>query len=165
MSKRIVLLQALTASIANLSLLVEGIDQKVFGHRADSEDWSVADVVNHLIAVEAQYLRRLQRVLVEERPFLPAIHPDRTTHNLEASAAELLAQFKDARQATLAFLRDMVDDGWGNTAVHETQGDVTFHFLVQYLVEHDGEHLNQIIEIRQQLKAAPGRKAQPAISK
>lgn len=144
MSKRIVLLQALASSLSNLMVMVDDVDPQAFRQRVASDAWAMADVLSHLIAVEAQYLRRLQRVLVEERPFLPAIFPDPTTHNLQASAAELLAQFEEARQRTLAFLTDVADAGWGRTAVHETQGEVTFHFLVQHLVEHDSEHLNQI---------------------
>jgi len=127
-----------------LILLVNDVDPQAFRQRAAMDAWAMVDVLSYLIVVEAQYLRRLQRVLVEERPFLPAIFPDPITHNLQASAAELLAHFEEARQRTLAFLTDVADDGWGRTAVHETQGEVTFHFLVQHLVEHDSEHLNQI---------------------
>lgn len=160
MSKRIILLQALAASLSHLKLLLQGIDDNVFSHRATSQDWSVADVLNHLVMVEAQYLHRLQRVLAEERPFLPAIFPDESSHNRHVS----LAEFAAARQKTLAFLQDVADEGWGRTAVHETQGEVTLQFLVQYLVDHDSQHLNQIAMIQQQLNAAPDRKAQPAIS-
>ena len=164
MSKRIVLLQALTASVFNLELLLQGMNRQAFGRRIGPDAWSMADGLSHLVAVEARYRHRLQRVLVEERPFLPLILPDPTTHNRQASPIDLLAQFEAARTETVAFLRDVAEDGWGRTAVHETQGEVTFQFLVQYLVDHDSEHLNQIAMIQQQLNAAPDRNAQPAIS-
>ncbi|MEJ2750434.1 MAG: DinB family protein [Anaerolineae bacterium] len=160
MSKRIVLLQALAAALSNLMLLLQDVDPQSFGLRPSPDMWSAADVLSHLLAVEAQYRQRLQRVLVEERPFLPLILPDETKHNLSVTPSEFAA----ARQQTLAFLRDVPEAGWGRTAVHETQGEVTFQFLVQYLVDHDSQHLNQIAMIQQQLNAAPDRKAQPAIS-
>jgi uncharacterized damage-inducible protein DinB len=99
LSKRIVLLQALAASISNLTLLLQGFDRKTLRHRPVSDAWSVADVLSHLVAVEEQYRRRLQRVLVEERPFLPRILPDETTPNLRLSVDEFAA----ARHETLAF--------------------------------------------------------------
>jgi uncharacterized damage-inducible protein DinB len=111
----------------------------------------LADVVCHLTAVERQYLRRLQRVLAEERPFLPAIHPNPTSHKLDTPPSELLMQFEAARAKTLALLQDVVEAGWERTAVHETQGEVTFHFLVQLLADHDNEHLNQFTAIQKQL--------------
>lgn len=140
------------------------IRPKVIRHKVVADSWSLADVMCHLIQVEQQYRQRLQCFLVEERPYLPAIHPDPTAHNLQASAADLLDQFEAARQKTLAFLKDVGGDVWVKTAVHETQGEVTFHYLVQYLVDHDSEHLNQIIDIQKRLNATPDRNAQPAIS-
>jgi uncharacterized damage-inducible protein DinB len=162
-SKRIVLLQALAATMSDLVRMLANIDRAVFYRQLSLHGWSMADVLSHLIRVETRYYQRLRRVLVEERPYLPAILPDPPTHNRPASPTELLAQFEAARLETLAFLRDMAEAGWGRTAVHETLGEVTFYFLVQYLVDHDSQHLNQIAMIQQQLNAAPDRKAQPAI--
>lgn len=164
MSKRITLFQALAATISSLTLMLRDVEPEIFGRKITADSWSLVGVLNHLIFVEQHYYPRLRRVLAEERPSLPRILPDPTTHNLQASPTELLAQFRAARQATLAFLRDVADDEWGRTAVHETQGEVTFHFLVQYLVDHDGEHLNQIAAIQKQLNVLPDRQAQPAIS-
>ncbi len=160
MSKRIVLLQALAATMSNLGRMLEDVDRDMFCRRLSPDGWSMADVLSHLISVEKRYYQRLRRVLVEERPFLPLILPDETKHNLLVTPSEFAA----ARQQTLAFLRDVPEAGWACTAVHEIQGEVTFQFLVQYLVDHDSQHLNQIAMIQQQLNAAPDRKAQPAIS-
>lgn len=151
MSKRIVLLQALAVTVSNLERLLPGFDGQTRGYRPQPGMWSVADVLSHLVTVETQYLRRLQRVLAEERPFLPAILPDETTHNLFVS----LDDFAVARQATLVLLREVAEVGWARTAVHETQGEVTFQALVQFLVDHDSEHLNQIAAIQQQLTTRP----------
>ncbi len=150
--------------MSNLGRMLADVDRDMFHRRLSPDVWSMADVLRHLINVETRYYQRLRRVLVEERPYLPAILPDPTTYNRQVSPTELLAQFEAARLETLAFLRDVADEGWGRTAVHETQGEVTFQFLVQYLVDHDSQHLNQIAMIQQQLNAAPDRNAQPAIS-
>jgi uncharacterized damage-inducible protein DinB len=155
LSKRIVLLQGLTAAITNLLSLLADVDPMDFCQRTASSEWSLADVVCHLTAVERQYLRRLQRVLAEERPFLPAIHPNPTSHKLDTPPSELLMQFEAARAKTLALLQNVAEEGWERTAVHETHGEVTFQALVQFLVDHDGEHLNQIAAILQEHKPLP----------
>ena len=59
-----------------------------------------------------------------------------------------------------AFLKGVTPADWARTAVHETQGEVSFQFLVQYLIDHDNAHLNQIVYIQQQLNAVPARQVQ-----
>lgn len=112
---------------------------------------SVADVLGHMTVVEGHYLRGLELILLEERPFLPAILLDDTPHDTQTA----LDAFVAARQETLAFLHDVAESAWQRTAVHETHGEVTFQALVQFLVDHDGEHLNQIAAILQEHKPLP----------
>ena len=159
------LFQGLTVTISNLTSMLRDIEPEIFWQTVSTDSWSLADVLCHLIDVEQRYRRRLRRVLMEKRPFLSAILPDSTVGDRGALADELLAQFSDARHETLTFLKDVADAGWGRTAVHETLGEVTFHLLVQYLLEHDGEHLNQIATMLQQLDATPGRDPRPATSR
>ena len=163
MSKRIVLLQALASTPNDLGLTVRGMAGVAVWQRPSPDQWSVVDVVAHLIYVEQRYLQRLQQVIAEERPFLLAIKPDETRHDTQVGIEELNGRFEKARVETLSFLKEISPGGWQRKAIHETRGDVTLRFLVQFLVEHDIAHLNQIIEIQQQLRALPKRDVQPAI--
>ena len=140
------------------------VDHRIFCLRLPPDTWSMATVLSHFTAVERQNYQRLRRVLDKERPILPVILPNLTSHNLQASATGILARFQEARPETLAYLKDVADDGWARAAVHGAHGEGTFHFLVQSLLAHAKEHLNQIITMQQQLNAVPERKVQPAIS-
>ena len=151
MSKRIVLLQALAATSKELTLLLKGMTGGAIWQRPTPDQWAVADVVNHLVYVERRYLERLRQLVVEERPYLPVILPDETKHDTQVTHAELITHFEEARDETLLFLKEIMPGGWQRTAVHETRGDITLHFLVQFLIEHDIVHLNQIAEIQQQV--------------
>jgi uncharacterized damage-inducible protein DinB len=163
MSKRIVLLQALASTPNDLALMLKGVAGTVARQRPAPDQWAIADVVNHLIHVEGRYLERLRRVLEVERPSLPAILPDKTKHETQVTLSELIVRFEKERDGTLSLLKEIAPGGWQRTAVHETRGDVTLRVLVQFLVEHDITHLNQIVEIQQRLRALPKRDAQPAI--
>lgn len=154
MTKRVILLQALAATTKDLARMLPRIDETLLHRRPTSDQWSIADVLNHLIDVEVRYLRRLQGVVQEDHPLLPAILPDETTHDAQARRDELLARFSQARAETLAFLEGISLGDWQRSAVHETWGEIRFRFLVQHLVDHDTEHLNQIIEIQGQLPVA-----------
>lgn len=164
MSKRIVLLQALAATPADLQRLLQGIEATAVSHRPAPDQWSIGDVLSHLVDVEQRYLIRLRRVIEEERPLLDNIHPNQAGQDSGADAAVLLRRFRQARADTLSFLRDRTPGQWQRPAVHPSWGETTFRFLVQNLVEHDTEHLNQLVSVQQRLRTLPERNAQPAVS-
>lgn len=155
MSKRQVLLDALTATPADLERLVKGVDSVTLIHRPTANEWSIADVLCHLEVVEKLSLTRLQLVVESERsevtsgwPSIPLIYPDPSLHNLNQSLTTMLANFRQARQATIAYLQGLKAGDWQRTGIHPTRGNMTLRALVQFLVEHDTAHLNQIVEIR-----------------
>lgn len=155
MSKRDVLLEALAATPGDLERLVKKVDNTLITHRPNSDEWSIADVLCHLALVEELSVTRLKLVVENERPEvasdLPSIspiHPDPTAHDLLQPLTTMLAHFRKARQATIAYLRGLKAGDWQRTGFHPTRGRMTVRALVQYLVDHDTAHLNQIVEIR-----------------
>lgn len=164
MSKRIVLLQALASTPKDLGFTLRRLMEKSASQPAAADaqsavyqtpqpgQWSIGIVLHHLIDVEARYLGRLQQVVTEDRPLLAVIHPNEAIYQERPSLAKLLARFEQARAATLAFLKELPPGGWQRPAVHEAWGETKLRFLVQHLVDHDTQHLNQIIEIQQQLE-------------
>jgi uncharacterized damage-inducible protein DinB len=163
MSKRIVLLQALAATPKDLLLTVGRMPEAAVYQQPTANQWSISMVLHHLVDVEARYLARLQRVVSEDRPSLPVIHPNEAIYQERPPLAELLSQFEQARAATIAFLKELLPGGWQRSAVHETWGETKLRFLVQHLVDHDTQHLNQILETQQQLRAMPQQNPQPAL--
>lgn len=162
MSKRIVLLQALASTSADLRLMLKRVDNAAAALPPAPVQWSITQLLAHFLDVEERYLARLQRVIAEDNPFLPTIHPDETAHTT-TRCADLLAQFETARGRTVAFLKELPPGNWQRPAIHETLGATRLRYLVQMLVDHDTQHLNQLIDIQQQLRLVPGAAAQPAI--
>lgn len=120
------------------------VDAETARRRALAGEWSVSDVVNHLINVEEPMRERFRRVVEEERPRVPYIHPDEEAHDLDAPLHELLARFRAAREQTQTYLAALGPGSWQRPAVHETLGETRLLNLVQSLVDHDTEHLNQL---------------------
>jgi uncharacterized damage-inducible protein DinB len=149
MTQRIVMLQALSNTPRQLAdLLAQETDKADLRRDPRSGAWSAQEVLLHLLDVEARYRRRLERVVTEERPFLPAIRPILSPRTDSPTASDLLVQFQESRAATVAFVRALSPDDWQRVAVHETKGVTNFHFLVEQLVEHDQEHRQQIVELQ-----------------
>lgn len=144
MSKRIVLLQALTAMSGDLAAALTDMSESSSGVQVEADGWSAADVVQHLLLVEKRFQERLRRVMAEERPFLPTIHPSPSAHTRTEPLADLAAEFAQLREETVAYLTALKAKSWEKTAVHETEGPVTLYFLVQMIIDHDRDHLNQL---------------------
>jgi uncharacterized damage-inducible protein DinB len=145
MTKRIVLLQALATTEPDLIRILRNRDETTGNWRTSPREWSCHDILVHLVEVERAYLARLKRVLSENEPIVPAIHPG-DSHEIPDSLENLIDAFRDAREETLVFLQGVSPAGWQRAAIHETKGRVTMRFLVQDLVNHDIEHTNQIVE-------------------
>lgn len=147
MTKHSVLVQALASTPVDLSVTLNGLGEQVAKLRPSPGSWSISDVVSHLAYVEKLYLARFGRVLREERPLLPAILPNESAHNSSDPLPSLLAGFEAARGETVAFLQTTASSHWGRPAVLEMHGETDFRRLVELLLEHDVEHLNQVAAI------------------
>jgi len=161
MSKRVVLLEALASTPADLRLIVKQVDNAAAFHAPTPTHKSMAQLVHYLLAIEEHYQTWWQRVITEENPFLSSIRRDETAPTA-AYFTDLLTRWETARAHTLAFLRTLPPGSWQRPAIHETQGATHLRYLVQMLVEHDTHHLNQLIDIQQRLRAVRG--ATPALS-
>lgn len=152
MTKRAILLQALASTQTDLARVLEGIDDSSLRRRPAPDSWSLADGLNHLVYVEVLYLQRLKRVVGEERPLLPEIHPNEAAHDPGASADDLLTRFEQVRGETLAYLAGLPPGIWQRPAVHETLGKTTLRYLVQMLQDHDTQHLSQMVKVKRWLR-------------
>jgi uncharacterized damage-inducible protein DinB len=151
MSKRSVLLAALASAPDDVRRLVQAVDEASAHRRPSPDEWSLAEVLAHLADVEGRYLARLKRVVDEDRPHVPYIHPDETVYEPSVPAGELLVDFEQRRDETLVFLEGLSAGAWQRKAVHETWGAVSLRALVQALVDHDTNHLQQAAAVRKRL--------------
>lgn len=149
MSKRAVLLDALASMPKDVAFMLRRVPETAVYHRATPDQWAIADVLRHLTNIEPLYLARLQKIVEEERPFLPYFHPETNPNPTPTPLADLLTAVNEARQETLGYLHSLKPGDWQRTAVHETVGPTSLRFMVQFLVTHDTEHLNQLVQILQ----------------
>ena len=158
MSKRIVLLQALASTPADLSRLARSFDVAGEDDPGDAVHWSPREVLGHLFYVERAYQTRIALILREAGPLLPFIHPEYASEPF-TSLVDMAERFRAAREETLATLQALTPGQWQRPAIHETNGPTTLRSQIQTLVEHDIEHTNQLVELLQARRAAARRAA------
>ncbi len=110
-----------------------------------SEPFTAIEQVCHVRDIEIDgYHVRLRRTLSEANPTLASIDSDafaaeRAYATQDAAAA--LADFRAAREKTMAFITALSDEQLSRPAIFEGYGPLTMRSLVHYLCSHDQQHL------------------------
>ena len=108
-------------------------------------EWTPAEVVRHLIAVEEEvWHSRLRQLAAEDRPRWPWTEPDRWLGAPDASLEDLLIVYADRRGTTIAILGELDDAGWARTGEHATYGVLDVAALMAKAIDHDDEHLDEL---------------------
>ena len=161
------------SSEARLQELVKGLTPAQWVFRETPERWSIAEVIEHLIAVESRITRRIAKIL--EGPGEPekragadgkdalvqtrgadrstkfnAPEPVRPTGKFNSS--ELMGEFRKTREQTLAFAVEIHSDLRSHFILHPAFGDLDCYQWLLLLGKHGHRHAEQIEEI----KADPG---------
>lgn len=155
--ERAEVLGILEATPERLAGLVAGLSGEELRRRPAPGKWAIQEIVLHLRDLEElAYLGRYRRLLAEDRPFLPALDPDRLAAErdyLHQDVERALAEFRDLRRQTLDLLRSLSEDDWARAGVHAEHGEITVAFLAEkQAVRNDLNHLGQIVRIRGLLK-------------
>ncbi|MDQ3043812.1 MAG: DinB family protein [Chloroflexota bacterium] len=137
-----------------LAALPDELDRTL--HERSSEDllrpardggWGVVEVLPHLRDWEEVLSERIDALLSQERPRLPAYDDDLWAIERDYRGQEpraTLASFRALRQDNVARLRDLPPEAWHRTGEHDTLGEVSLQWLTDHICDHDAEHLEQI---------------------
>lgn len=123
-----------------------------------SEPLTALEQVCHVRDIEVDgYQLRLHRTLHENHPTLASLDTEalaRERRYGEADAAEMLADFRQARAQTVALLASLAPAQFDRTALFEGYGPVTLRGLVHYLCSHDQQHLAGLQWLMGQIEAS-----------
>jgi hypothetical protein len=133
--------------------LLAGLSDSVLNQPND-ENWSVKDIVAHLVDVEdVAFVERISRMLAEERPYIAAIDPPA---RLEAggytrrSLGDLLDELGQRRAADACWLRSLDPEQLRRPALHQDVGEIFVIDIAHQWAAHDMAHLRQIALLLQQ---------------
>jgi DinB family protein len=107
-----------------------------------SGEWTPADVVRHLIAVEKEVWHvRLRQLVAQDKPRWPWAEPDRWLGAPDAPLDDLLAIYAGHRRTTIEILDALGEAGWARTGEHATYGVLDVASLMDRAIDHDEEHI------------------------
>jgi uncharacterized damage-inducible protein DinB len=130
----------------------EGLTAAKMRQRPRDADWSIKEVMAHLLKVERDlFLPRLKQLAAADRPSFPSFDPDawaRERDHREGDFANEWRLFSEARTETVALLRGLPAEAEGRIGFSGFFGPITLSEYATHVVDHDIEHLGQITETR-----------------
>lgn len=138
---------------ARFARAVRGLTRAQMRRRPARDKWSILEILGHLHDTEVVYGWRWRLMAAEPGSVLQGYDQAKWAQDLKhrnANAKRLLTQIAAMRQGTLDFLSRVPRRKWKKRFGHHTErGRETLERSVRQIAGHDGNHLAQIIAIRQ----------------
>jgi hypothetical protein len=120
-------------------------------------EWSVLELLGHLVDAETVMSGRFRWTVSQDEPPLLGYDQDRWVARLrhnDDQPDELLAVFSALRAANLRLWGRSSADDRQRVAMHAERGPESYDLMFRMLAGHDRFHLNQMRETLRQLRAA-----------
>jgi len=112
------------------------------------EKWSIKKEIGHLIDLEPLWQQRIDQITSGESQMVVADLSNQKTHitpHDDRDIEELIAEFKQVRQKTMAKLNSLTDEDLDKSALHpRLMKPMRIIDLAFFVAEHDDHHLAQI---------------------
>ena len=150
-------IQAIASGPERVRRAAEGLTPDRLRQRPRESEWSVKEVMAHLLKVESDlFLPRLRLLAREERPSFPTFDPEawaRERDHREGDFEDEWRRFAAARAETMALLSGLPAGAEERIGVSAHFGPVTLGDYATHVADHDIDHLGQIAEIRAAIRA------------
>ena len=133
--------------------IIEKIDMDIPVY--DDPEWQVRDVIGHIATWDREMIKSLQAFMDEKVYIIPGIEEDESDFNEIAveeqrklSTLQILDEWNVARKNLLTVIQDIPDDRFPGDFVFpwgDERGSV--RILLDYFIEHDEEHRDEIINV------------------
>jgi hypothetical protein len=129
--------------------LCSGADERRMAASLGPGKWSPLQILRHLEGCDREaLLPRIERILAEDDPFLPAWDQDlwmkHHGHVNHLRAVLLLDEWARLREKIAVTLFDLDVEAWRRTGRHEVRGQLSLYELCRYFADHDDSHYRQI---------------------
>jgi hypothetical protein len=138
---------------ARLARAVRGLRKAQLRRRPARDKWSILEILGHLHDTEVVYGYRWRMMAAEPGAVIQAYDQARWARDLRhrnANAGRLIDQIRAMRQGSLDLLARVPRRQWKNRyGLHTERGRETLERSVRQVAGHDGNHIAQILAIRE----------------
>jgi uncharacterized damage-inducible protein DinB len=145
------------AGSAVLAYAVSGLTREQETARPGPGEWSIAELVTHLLDTELVYVDRMKRVIAEDRPVLQGFDETAWVARLgaqEMPVEEAVNLLVANRQWMTRILRRCTEGDFARVGMHSAAGPKTLAELVATMAHHIDHHLRFLYAKRANLGVA-----------
>lgn len=149
-------LHAYVTAPARLRDALANLDAGALNRRPPGSDWSIRDIVLHLVDAEIVRASRIFAIIASDNPAIAAFDEGRYKLRLQYLWRDpelALALFQNLRFAIGELLEHCDAATFERTGTHEEEGTISLAALLERGARHGREHVEQIIEQRKQVGA------------
>ena len=146
------LLEKITETHSTILTIIEGIDLELRVYT--DTDWRIRDILGHIATWDREVTKSLRALLNGTEYFIPDIDEDETEFNEQAvaeqrelSSQQIVSEWEQARDDYKAALSDIPTDQFPGDLLYpwgDERGSIAQ--LVEYMIEHDEEHIDEIVK-------------------
>ena len=149
------LVASLRSFVQLLSVQVGGISVEDARWRPPSQNWSILEIVCHLVDEEREdFPLRLRMTLENPQKRWPSINPELSAverNYNEMNLEKKVREFCQLREASVQWLESLADPAWETAYHHPHLGTLRAGDLMAAWVAHDQLHVRQIAKRRYEL--------------
>jgi uncharacterized damage-inducible protein DinB len=148
------LIEAYEKAPAKLRAAVAGLTRDELTARPGPGDWSILEVVVHIVDSDAISIDRMKRMLIEDNPQL--LYADETAyvqrlHTHDQDLEDALNLLEVGRRQFARVLRKLPAEAFDRTGNHNRAGRVTVGGYVASYIKHIDDHLDYVRKKRVKL--------------
>ncbi|MDT5059682.1 MAG: hypothetical protein QOH63_141 [Acidobacteriota bacterium] len=144
------IINALENGPAIIVPLVREVPADTLKRRPQPEKWSAHEHACHLAEVHKLFFSRLEVMLKESRPRILAYNPNEVMEEgalLKVDLDEALERFSRDRMRLVERLKQLSDEDWKRTALHEEYAHYSVLIMFRHVALHDMLHAYRIEEL------------------
>ncbi len=110
-------------------------------------EWDAAQILGHMATTEYYFLERINLLLRQNDPHLRSFADAATERQqamMENDVSTNLTAFNELRGETVSTLMSLALNLWERSGHHETLGRVAVEDVVESMIVHDTEHIDQL---------------------
>jgi uncharacterized damage-inducible protein DinB len=126
---------------------IQGASEAALSKRPDAKNWSAKEIICHVRDTEEFFLNRFQMILSFDEPKFSLADAERWVverQYLRNDVGEAISAFRQRRQETLQFMKEISPGQWGRACIHKVRGRMTLRDYCELLAGHDKVHLDQV---------------------
>ncbi|MEX0749738.1 MAG: DinB family protein [Dehalococcoidia bacterium] len=135
---------------------VRGLSEAMLRYAPADDGWCIKEIIGHLRDAAEVYHKRLYMISTQTDPVLQPYDPDafaREHNYIERDIEEMLNDLRLFRGDTVQLLTTLVNWNWARTGRHLEDGRLSIRQLVELMIEHESEHLDDIRRLRERAVA------------